>query len=89
MDDIVESDADKQKEMFNKIIAAGLNSMNFSGSEEGIRTLELFIKSDFKIILPCWDYLNDKVKFQIFSIHKDDFKKYMESVHVVTANLKS
>lgn len=63
----------------NKIIAAGVNSLMLTSKLDGLESklLNEFLRSSFDIIIPCWDHLDDKVKFQIFLIHLDRFKDYM------------
>lgn len=67
--------------VLNKVIAAGLNSLaQYAGARteaEERKLLDTFVIQSFENILPCWPYLDDRIKFHIFKIHAEDFEKYM------------
>lgn len=69
-----------KEECLNKIIAAGANALGkkVNASEEENQLLERFVKEAFDVIIPCWDNLDDKVRFKIFQAHLTDFKEYMK-----------
>jgi hypothetical protein len=85
MDNVVENDvssknvSDEYKyELRNKIIAVGLNSLANAYGEADKALLNEFIMSDLGGVLPTWHLLGDKVRFEIFIIHIDSFRNYME-----------
>jgi hypothetical protein len=70
----------EKQNLMNKIIAAGLNSLvghinNPSSPERAL--LDSFVNQSFDRILPCWNMLDDRVKFFVFKSHILDFESYM------------
>ena len=69
--------ASEREELLNRIIAEGLNSLNTSGPDKEL--LDAFVSQSFDRVLPCWDHLSESIRFYIFKVYINDFKKFMES----------
>ena len=71
---------EKEEDVLNRIIAAGLNSMMVYPKEEDEALINLFTQESFKQIIACWPMLSSKVRFKIFESHSVAFEKYMRSM---------
>lgn len=67
--------------VLNKVIAAGLNSLShcttYTASTPDKELLDTFVSQDFDQVLPCWDMLNEQIRFYIFKTHIKSFEKFM------------
>lgn len=73
---IIASSEHKQ-DIKNKIIAIGLNSLAAAWTEEDKLLLNDFVQLSIEEVLPTWDLLSDKVRFQVFIKHFDKFTAFM------------
>lgn len=69
----------EQEDITNKIIAIGLNSINKYTVESEKELLNIFAKQSFSVIFPVWKYLNQDVKFSIFTENIENFESFMIS----------
>jgi hypothetical protein len=72
---------EKQK-VLNKVLAAGLNSLvstaTYSkGPDKDL--LDKFITESFDKVFPCWDMLDDKIKFYVFKLYMPDFENFLKN----------
>lgn len=85
------SENEEKQMILNKIIAAGLNSLAIHASQksdsEERKVLENFVSQSFENIIPCWQFLDDKIKFFVFKIHAEEFAKYMTEKQRGNANV--
>lgn len=66
-----------QQELKNKVLAIGLNSIAAGWSDEDQDLLNTFVSLSAVEVLPAWDLLNDKVRYQFFLKHFESFRAYL------------
>lgn len=77
----IEEISEEKRELLNKIIAAGLNSLshatNVTSPSPEKELLDTFVSQSFEEVLPCWQFLNLQIQFHVFKAHITEFEKYM------------
>lgn len=77
--EVIAKTEEDRRDIINKIIACGVNSLSESYGENDKELMRRFISQHFEDIIPCWGMLTEKVQFSIFKLHIDSFKAFMLS----------